>query len=63
MPPEIQKSGRTLKEWLDNIINFHLTRISNGPNDSINNLIKKNNRIGFRFRNFENYRIRALLDR
>jgi transposase len=61
MPPEIQKFGRTLKKWFDKITNFHLTRLSNGPTESINNLIKRIKRIGFGFRNFENYRIRALL--
>jgi transposase len=30
----------------------------NGPTEALNNLIK---RIGFGFRNFENYRIRAVL--
>jgi len=24
MPPEIQKLGRTIKSWFDNICNFHL---------------------------------------
>jgi transposase len=61
MPPEIQKFGRTIKKWFDKIVNFHLTRMSNGPTESINNLIKRIKRVGFGFRNFENYRIRALL--
>ena len=33
----------------------------NGPTEALNNLIKRIKRIGFGFRNFENYRIRALL--
>lgn len=45
MPPEIQKFGRTLKKWFDKIVNFHLTRLSNGPTESINNLIKRIKRI------------------
>jgi transposase len=61
MPPEVQKLGRTLRTWFDKIVNFHLARISNGPTESLNNLIKRIKRIGFGFRNFENYRIRALL--
>ncbi|HEY1825984.1 MAG TPA: ISL3 family transposase [Acidimicrobiales bacterium] len=61
MPPEIQKFGRTIRTWFDKICHFHLTRLSNGPTESINNLIKRIKRIGFGFRNFENYRIRALL--
>ena len=61
MPPEIQKLGRTIKHWFDKIANFHIARVSNGPTEAINNLIKRIKRVGFGFRNFENYRIRALL--
>jgi len=39
----------------------HLTVWSNGPTESLNNLIKRIKRIGFGFRNFKNYRIRAPL--
>ncbi len=35
--------------------------MSNGPTEAPNNLIKRIKRIAFGFRNFENYRIRALL--
>ena len=61
MPPEIKKLGRTLKEWFDKICNYHLARITNAPTEALNNLIKRIKRVGFGFRNFENYRIRALL--
>jgi transposase len=61
MPPEIQRLGRTLKRWFDKINNFHLAKVTNGPTEALNNLIKRIKRIGFGFRNFENYRIRALL--
>lgn len=61
MPPELQKLGRTLRAWFDKICNYHLARISNGPTEALNNLIKRIKRIGFGFRNFDNYRIRALL--
>lgn len=61
MSPEIQKLGRTLKRWRDKICNYHLAKISNGPTEALNNLIKRIKRIGFGFRNFRNYRIRALL--
>lgn len=61
MPPEIQRLGRTIKHWFDKITNYHLARVSNGPTEALNNLIKRIKRIGFGFRNFENYRIRALL--
>ena len=61
MPPEVQKLGRTIRTWFDKICNFHLARLSNGPTEALNNLIKRIKRVGFGFRNFENYRIRALL--
>jgi transposase len=61
MPPEVQKLGRTMRTWFTKICNYHLAKMSNGPTESINNLIKRVKRVGFGFRNFENYRIRALL--
>jgi transposase len=61
MPLEVQKLGRTLRDWFDKICNFHLARVSNGPTEALNNLVKRIKRIGFGFRNFQNYRIRALL--
>ena len=61
MPPEIQRLGRTLRHWFDKICNYHVAKLSNGPTEALNNLIKRIKRVGFGFRNFENYRIRALL--
>jgi len=61
MPPEVQKLGRTIRKWFDKLCNYHLAKVSNGPTEALNNLIKRIKRIGFGFRNFENYRIRALL--
>ena len=61
MPPEIQRLGRTIEHWFDKIVNYHLARVSNGPTEALNNLIKRIKRIGFGFSNFKNYRIRALL--
>lgn len=61
MPKEIQRLARTLERWFDKICNHHLARITNAATEGINNLIKRIKRIGFGFRNFENYRIRVLL--
>ena len=61
MPPEVQRLGRTLRRWFDKICNYHLARVTNAPTEALNNLVKRIKRIGFGFRNFENYRIRALL--
>ncbi len=35
--------------------------MTNGPTEAVNNLIKRVKRIGFGFRRFHHYRIRALL--
>jgi transposase len=61
MPSEVRKLGRTIRTWFNKICNYHLAKVTNGPTESLNNLIKRIKRIGFGFRNFENYRIRALL--
>lgn len=61
MPGELRRLGMTLDKWFDKLLNFHIARVSNGPTEALNNLIKRIKRIGFGFRNFRNYRIRALL--
>ena len=40
---------------------WHRARVSNGPTEAANNLIKRVKRVAFGFRRFANYRIRALL--
>lgn len=61
VPPEIGQLGRTIGRWATQITNWHRSGLSNGPTEAINNLIKRIKRIGFGFRRFRNYRIRALL--
>jgi len=39
----------------------HTARVSNGPTEAINNLIKRVKRVAFGMRNFDHYRIRLLL--
>ncbi len=56
-PPEIQTLGRTLLRWRDQIVAWHQARVSNGPTEAMNNLIKRIKRIGFGFRRFAHYRI------
>ncbi len=60
-PPEVNSLGRTLGRWLHHIVAWHQARVTNGPTEAINNLVKRIKRIGFGFRRFRNYRIRALL--
>jgi transposase len=60
-PPEINQLGRTLIHWHAQITAWHQAPVSNGPTEAVNNLIKRIKRIGFGFRRFASYRIRALL--
>ena len=60
-PPELRRLGRTLAHWHTAIVNWHHARVSNGPTEAINNLIKRVKRAAFGFRRFAHYRIRALL--
>lgn len=60
-PPEIQRLGRTIVRWAAAISAWHQARVSNGPTEAANNLIKRVKRVAFGFRSFANYRIRALL--
>ena len=60
-PPELGRLGRTLAHWHTQIVNWHHARVSNGPTEAINNLIKRVKRAAFGFRRFAHYRIRALL--
>ena len=60
-PPEINKLGRTISRWSARIANWHLSRVTNGLTEALNNLIKRIKRAAFGLPNFVNYRIRALL--
>lgn len=61
MPEEVRSLARTLKRWRDLILAWHTAKVTNGPAESMNNLIKKVKGVGHGFRNFANYRIRVLL--
>jgi transposase len=61
MPPEVRSLGRMLRRWRDHIVAWHQARVTNGPTEAINNLIKRIKRIGFGLRRFRHYRVRVLL--
>ena len=61
MPIEVRRLGRTIARWNDQIVAWHQAHVTNGPTEAINNLIKRIKHIGFGFRRFDHYRIRALL--
>lgn len=60
-PPEIRQRGRTIVRWRTQIAAWHRARVSNGPTEAANNLIKRVKRVALGFRRFAHYRIRALL--
>jgi hypothetical protein len=60
-PAEVRSLGRTLRRWHHQIVAWHRSRVSNGPTEAANNLIKRIKRIGFGFRRFAHYRLRVLL--
>jgi transposase len=60
--PELHRLARTIDAWSQELLAYFDTGgISNGPTEAMNLLIKRIKRVGFGFRNFENYRLRLLL--
>jgi transposase len=60
--PELTRLARTIDSWHTELLAYFDTGgISNGPTEAINLLIKKIKRVGYGFRNFDNYRLRLLL--
>ncbi len=60
-PIEVRSLGRTLRRWKHQIAAWHRAKVSNGPTEAANNLIKRVKRAAFGFTSFRNYRIRSLL--
>jgi transposase len=60
-PFEVRRLARTLKNWFETIVTWHEARVSNGPTEGMNNLLKRVKRVAFGFTNLENFRVRALL--
>ncbi|WP_255662308.1 transposase [Kocuria sp. CCUG 69068] len=60
--PEITRLGRTLRRWRSAILAYFDTAgASNRPTEAINGVIETMRREARGFRNFDNYRLRALL--
>jgi transposase len=60
-PTEVRSLARTLKRWKNHIVAWHTEKLTNGPTEAANNLIKRVKRTAFGFRSFKNYRVRSLL--
>lgn len=59
--PELERLARTIARWEVPILRWHRTRLTNAATEGTNLVIKNIKRLGFGFRNFENYRLRLLL--
>ena len=61
MPLEVRRLGRTIRRWRDQIVAWHMSHVSNGPTEAVNNLAKRVKRVAFGLTNFAHHRIRCLL--
>ena len=59
--PYYRNSVATIKRWLAEVVGYFERRTTNGVVEGINNKLKLLKRCGFGFRNFNNFKIRALL--
>jgi transposase len=59
--PELNRLARTVARWEIPILRWHRTGLTNAATEGTNLIIKNVKRLGFGFRNFENYRLRLLL--
>jgi transposase len=59
--PELERLARTVARWEIPILRWHRTRLTNAATEGTNLVIKNIKRLGFGFRNFNNYRLRLLL--
>src|SRR5918994_671522 len=59
--PELERLARTITHWEVPILRWHHTRLTNATTEGTNLIIKNIKRLGFGFRNFDNYRLRLLL--
>jgi transposase len=59
--PELERLARTVTRWETPIQRWHRTRLTNAGTEGTNLIIKNIKRLGFGFRNFDNYRLRLLL--
>jgi transposase len=59
--PELERLTRTITRWETPILRWHGTRLTNATTEGTNLIVKNVKRLGFGFRNFDNYRLRLLL--
>ena len=57
---ELNRLATTVQRWETEILNWFDSRLTNGPTEGRNLIIKAVKRSGFGFRNFDHYRLRVL---
>jgi transposase len=57
---ELERLAATIGRWRSEILNYFDSRLTNGPTEGRNLIIKSVKRSGHGFRNFDNYRLRVL---
>jgi transposase len=55
------KSVKTIENWLEEITSYFFNRTTSGVVEGINNKLKLIKRLGYGFRNFENFKLRCLM--
>ena len=58
---ELTQLAKTIRRWEIPLLRWHTTALTNAGVEGTNLIIKNIKRLGFGFRNFENYRLRLLL--
>lgn len=58
---ELARLSKTIRRWEPQILAWHRTGLTNAAVEGTNLIVKNIKRLGFGFRNFENYRLRLLL--
>ena len=59
--PELERLARTIAHWETPILRWHRTRLTNTTTEGTNLIIKNIKRLGYGFRNSDNYHLRLLL--
>lgn len=60
--PYFPKSIKTIVRWFGEVVGYFDGRTTNGTVEGINNKLKLIKRLGYGFRNFNNFRLRSLLN-
>ncbi|MEO7376605.1 MAG: ISL3 family transposase [Nakamurella sp.] len=61
--PEVKRLARTLNAWRTELLaRFDHPGVSNGPTENVNLKVKNTKRVARGYRNFDNYRLRLLLN-